>query len=134
MVHALELIHAMLLPDGMLIDIHPTGEPPEVVAILAVDGFPRAKKYNHLGYLQESDDFVEYPLADQALAQAVSAGWYRLEKQREFCFLTTAANSDELRRFIQETWSDGILGPEIESQQPVQMCEPVRISRLRRLA
>ena len=43
MVHALEQIHDLLVPDGHLIDIHPNGEKSEFIC-----------------RLEESDEFIGY--------------------------------------------------------------------------
>lgn len=105
MVHALEIIHRWLKPDGRLIDIHPTGEPPLIevyhkgTAIL-------------VGHLQETDDFIEYAQANEALEHVVEKGLFRLERRETFSFATYAEDVSELVRYLSEEWSDGYLLPE----------------------
>jgi hypothetical protein len=106
MVHALELLHSLLKPGGALIDIHPTGNPP---AILVRDGnrlFPA-------GWLQETDGFVEYARAANALQFAVDAGWFELQVRKEFTFLTHADQPDELLEFLKSEWKDAVVTPEV---------------------
>lgn len=102
MVHALEIIHQLLRPRGKLIDIHPVGEPSPIEVrtggqkILA-------------GWLTETDDFVEYKQADDALAQAIQRGWFLVERQTTFPFITHADSLDELREYLVKEWKDAIL-------------------------
>lgn len=102
MVHALKTIHGLLKPSGLLVDIHPTGEPPEIVV-------RSGRKKAHAGWLQESDDFVEYPQATQAIDQAIAEGWYSVEKQRDFIFITQADTVEMLHAFLEAEWKDAIL-------------------------
>ncbi len=64
MVHALETIHGLLKPDGILLDIHPTNEPATIAVRLRERLIPA-------GWVQESDDYVEYEWADEALQRVV---------------------------------------------------------------
>ena len=50
MVHALETIHGLLKPDGRLIDIHPSGDPPPIIVRIG-------ERSEIAGWLQETDDF-----------------------------------------------------------------------------
>jgi hypothetical protein len=135
MVHALKIVYNLLAPEGRLIDIHPTGMPPLIEMVAAAGRFP-------LGYLQESDNFVEYAQADAALAQVMERELFVGERQGKFSFVTHAASIAELQAFLSENWKDAIL-PESVGQQAeklqhtlgepgaIQMCEHVRITRLR---
>ena len=67
MVHALEIIHGLLKKDGLLIDIHPNGEPPPIEVHVAGEVLLA-------GYLEEEADFVEYFEADGALADVTARG------------------------------------------------------------
>jgi hypothetical protein len=80
MVHALEITRSLLKPDGLLIDIHPTGDPPFVE--VHVDGEVRLA-----GYLEETDNFVEYLEADDALTNVTRRGLFefvRIRARRAF--------------------------------------------------
>ncbi len=102
MVHALEKVHSLLKPDGVLIDIHPTGEPASI-EIRIRDRITLA------GWLQEADDYVEYEWADEALQQIVQSGLFAVERQSVFTFNTYAASIAELRDHLAEAWKDAIL-------------------------
>ena len=106
MVHALEQIHDLLKPEGHLIDIHPSGEPAEFVRLL--DEWERL-----FGYLQETDDYIEYRQADEALETAVSRGLFLVEKSGEFDFHTYADSFDSLKTFLDENWSDAVIPDEV---------------------
>ncbi len=135
MVHALKIVYDLLATEGRLIDIHPTGMPPLIELVTPTGRFP-------LGYLQESDDFIEYAQADSALNQVVERDLFVNERQGKFVFVTHAASIAELQVFLTENWSDAILPPAIGQQADelqrslgvqgaIQMSEHVRIQRLR---
>jgi hypothetical protein len=102
MVHALQRIHGCLLPRGVLIDIHPAGEMPPL--------FLRTEAGQSLiGWYEETDYFIEYRQADAAIAQAVTAGLFRIEEHHEFLFETQAGDIAELANFLTANWSDAVL-------------------------
>ena len=111
MVHALETVHRQLVPGGRLIDIHPSGEAPPL--------FLRAdSRQTLIGWLGETDYFIEYRQADRAVAEAVSAGLFSLEDHQEFMFETQAEDIGRLVEFLNANWSDAVLeerlsGPEV---------------------
>jgi len=138
MVHALEIIHTLLVPDGCLIDIHPSGQPPSIEACIA-------DQHHLLGYLQETDDFIEYGQANAALAELIQRRLFVVEQKRTFIFITRAGSLDELHRFLDENWSDSIFPAEVELQarqltlssgpiSSVQLVESVLITRLRKIS
>lgn len=94
MVHALEEIHRLLRPDGVLIDIHPAREAPlvEVHAdggIVVTETYPRA----------HGDDVVQ---AEEALAEIVRRGVFVEAAVRAFEFMTYGSSVAELRAFFEE--------------------------------
>lgn len=102
MVHALEIIHQSLRRHGRLIDIHPVGEPSPIEI--------RIGEHKVLaGWLTETDDFVEYKQADDALAQAIRRRWFRVERGTTFPFITHADSLSELREYLVKEWKDAIL-------------------------
>jgi len=137
MVHALQTIHALLKPDGVLIDLHPTGEPPQI-------DWVHAGGRLQIGLLQEPDDFVEYFQSDHALETAQNQGFFKLERQAVFRFITRTEDYPELQAFLEENWSDAWLDPAIDprareaaSKYPagyVEMIENVHILRFTALA
>ena len=94
MVHALEEIHRLLRPDGVLIDIHPAREAPlvEVHAdgqIVFTETYLRA----------HGDDVVQ---ADEALEEVVRRSVFAEEAVRAFEFMTYGSSVAELRAFFEE--------------------------------
>ncbi len=83
MVHALEKIHELLEPDGRLIDIHPSGEPPPIEVRVG-------QQVTVVGWMKETDDFVEYAQASAALSEAIERGWLDVERKGMFEFVTHA--------------------------------------------
>ena len=136
MVHALEQIAGLLKPAGILIDIHPSQQPPQIEVTAAEERFPA-------GTLQESDDFVEYEQADRALAQVQSLGLFSLEEAGEFTFTIHAPSLDELRNDLAENWKDAIIPQEsvkeieaiftahTETDLQVVVSEQIKISRFK---
>lgn len=106
MVHALEIIHRLLKPGGRLVDIHPSGEPPPV--------FARSGNREELaGWLQETDDFVEYFQAEAALADVIDKRLFSQTSQASFIFSTYSGNIAELKEFLIATWSDVLIPNEL---------------------
>lgn len=92
MVHALEQIRRLLKPDGFLIDIHPIREAPFI------------RVYRGQGMLfEESDPGYDYDEglqhADEALAEVVGRGLYRIEETREFEVVTSASSVAGMREY-----------------------------------
>ena len=136
MVHALEQIHELLKPGGNLLDIHPNGEPVEF--ILPLEG-----REHLIGYMRETDDYIEYRQADEAIQTAISKGLFQIVKTGEFEFRTHADSFDELKAFLDENWSDAVITDEVianakrlekeYSKRKVFLREQARIGLLRAL-
>jgi hypothetical protein len=138
MVHALEIIYSLLEPGGRLIDIHPSGQPPPIEACIA-------DQPHLLGYLQETDNFIEYGQANAALAEVIQRGLFVVEQQGTFVFITRAGSVDELHTFLTENWIDSLFPAEVELQarqltlstgpiSSAQLIEQVLIARLRKIS
>jgi hypothetical protein len=106
MVHALEQIHDLLKPDGQLIDIHPNGELVEFIRYVK-------ERECMFGYLLESDDYIEYRQADEALESVQTKELFKIEKMGEFDFHTYADSFDSLKEFLDENWSDAIVPKDV---------------------
>ena len=134
MVHALEKIHRLLKPGGILIDIHPPPEPSSID--VRVDDRTHAA-----GWLHETDDYGDYEAADEALAAIVARGLFVIERRGIFSFLTYADTLAELRTYLTEEWEDAriddVTAARIEElmtapdrDKEIILREPVRIARL----
>jgi hypothetical protein len=104
MVHALHTIAQLLKPRGVLIDIHPSADQPEIHVHT-----PAGAQF--AGTLEESDDFIEYVQAQTALEQAISNGIFILEHQGQFAFALHAESLVSLQNFLAESWKDAVLSP-----------------------
>jgi hypothetical protein len=102
MVHALETIHDLLKPGGILLDIHPTNEPATIECRLREQIIPA-------GWISESDDYVEYEWADEAVSAAVNGGLFTQERCGTFEFVWHADSMNELRAYLAEEWKDAII-------------------------
>lgn len=102
MVHALEKVHSLLRADGELIDIHPMFDPPAFEVRVGEKKFP-------VGWLRETDDYEEYELADEALAEVVKRGMFAIERMGTFSFMTHADSAAELRQYLIDNWKDAVI-------------------------
>ena len=118
MVHALEITHGLLKKDGRYIDIHPNGEERPLVEV-RLDGVARPA-----GHLDETDDFVEYFEADDALAEVTARGLFELERQGLFTFLLHAPTIEALTGYLEDEWSDAVLPEEVMARLKALMAEP----------
>jgi hypothetical protein len=94
MVHALEEIHRLLNPGGLLVDIHPV---PELTLI---------RVYDHGEVLFEesqvdADDEEEVFRAERALAEVADRGLFVVGMSHEFDFQTYASSVSELWDYLE---------------------------------
>jgi len=134
MVHALEKIHFLLKPDGVLIDIHPSGEPPPINVRLG-------EEIHTVGWVREADDYCEYIQADDALETAVSRNLFAWQKQGTFTYTVYTDTILDLCDHLAETWADAIIDDEVirrtqdlmqtpETEKEVILREIIKIGRL----
>ncbi len=102
MVHALEKIQQLLNPGGLLLDIHPTNEPAAIAVRLRDQIIPA-------GWVNESDDYVEYEWADEVLEHVVNDKRFALEGVGTFEFVWHADSMTDLRACLAEEWKDAII-------------------------
>lgn len=102
MVHALEKIRQLLKPGGLLLDIHPTNEPATIAVRLREQIIPA-------GWINESDDYVEYEWADEAVKAAVDNRLFIQEQRGTFKFVWHADSMNDLRAYLAEEWKDAII-------------------------
>jgi hypothetical protein len=102
MVHALDEIRRVLVPDGILIDIRPIMDrwPVEVVSMSGVKETGRV------------DDLQEQINADvasnQAMREAEARGWFKREQEEFFSFFYSWDTPSEMEEFLAEEWPDFI--------------------------
>jgi hypothetical protein len=134
MVHALSTIRKLLKPRGVLIDIHPGSQKPEL--------FVRLGSGRHfVGYLEEMDNFVEYVQAQAALEASVQNGTFRADHAGKFAFVTYADTLPALQTYLAENWKDAILTPSVLHaaaavfEQPgahgIELVEQIAIARFK---
>jgi hypothetical protein len=118
MVHALEIAHSLLKKDGLLIDIHPTGQPPQVEAHVG-------EEIHLAGHLQEKGNFLEKNiLASDALKAVTGRGLFGLERDGLFTFLTHAPTITTLADHLASEWTDAVLDEEPIERAAGLMGEP----------
>ena len=135
MVHALELARQLLLPNGRLLDLHPTGEPPPIEIRMGTE-------ISRVGFLRETDDFVEYGLADAAVARVIREGLFVIEKSDQYSFDIHADGLEELLSYLAEEWTDAVIDDDIvkriesllsssETDKEIILRDRIYIARLR---
>jgi hypothetical protein len=135
MVHALELARQLLLPNGRLLDLHPTGEPPPIEIRIGTE-------ISRVGFLRETDDFVEYGLADAAVARVIREGLFVIEKSDQYSFDIHADGLEELLSYLAEEWTDAVIDDDIvkriesllsssETDKEIILRDRIYIARLR---
>ena len=109
MVHALETVHSLIKPGGLLIDIHPGLDKAWVeVRVNGKDYF--------LDIVEETDDYIEYRQANEALTEIVKRGLYSVEESGKFIFIIHAGSMDEMREFLSASWKDAVLNDSLDGK------------------
>src|SRR5512135_2006818 len=100
MVHALEEVRRVLAADGTMVDLRPlaAGWPVEVVS---------RRERRRAGEVEDLDAALQDDAAaNQAMADAEAAGWYRRETEETFPFNYYWDSPEQMRDYMQEEWSD----------------------------
>jgi len=95
MVHALEEIHRLLKPTGILIDIHPVAEASPIE-------IHQGGNIDLAGDLSVRQWCTDYQQADIALTEIKQRGLFVLERERVFDSLTHYDSAAELRTSLKE--------------------------------
>ena len=90
MVHALEEIHRLVKPTGILIDIHPVAEPSPIE-------IHQGKKIEPVGDLSVRQWCSDYQHADEALTETQQRGLFMVEREGMFNSLTYYDSVAEMR-------------------------------------
>ena len=93
MVHALEEIHRLLKPTGILIEIHPAIAPPPYVQVASTGNVSFSEEDPGYDY----DDDLRH--AEAAVATAVDRGMFVPGDRRRFELRTHGASVEELRDY-----------------------------------
>lgn len=86
-------------PGSHLIDIHPTGEPIELIRML--EG-----REHLIGYLEESDHYQKYQQTDEAIETAIAEGLFDFQKMAEYDFHTYADSFASMKGYLKENWGN----------------------------
>ncbi len=130
MVHALRRAHEIVTPGGCVVDLHPTNRTATIEASEVT------------GEVDAGDAPLRHAAADAAIAAAIAAGMFAVERQQVFQFYSYADSIDELRHHVQSTWRDARIDEETvrRTREALRRAAPgtrprvreeVRITRLR---
>ena len=134
MVDALRRTHDVLMPDGVVVDVHPTVEP----AAVDVGG-------ETVGHVDTEDAPQRHAAADAAVRAVVDEGLFRVDRIAHFDFHTYGDSIEELRDYIAENWRAARINDVVMQRTRASLLvsapgvkprvrERVRLTLLRRLA
>ena len=95
MVDALCRAHAMVKPDGYVVDLHPSA----ALAVVEVADQPT-------GFVSGTDSPLRHASAGMSLAAVLNRGLFTVEGTAEFAFYTSGETIEELRDFVLAKWID----------------------------
>ena len=101
MVDALRRAHRMVMPTGLVVDLHPSS----AAASVEVDG-------TSTGHVEAGDAPLRHAAADSALAAAVDEGLFAVDHTLVFTFYTYGDTIEELRDYVVENWREGRIDDE----------------------
>ena len=96
MVHALEIIHRLLKPSGILIDIHP-------VAVHSSIEIHLNGKIDLAGHLNINQWCADFEQADEALTEIVQRGMFTVEQKSMYDTLTYYDSAAEMGKSLKES-------------------------------
>ena len=96
MVHALEEIHRLLKPNGVLIDIHPVAEASPIE-------IHQSGNIDLVGYLSVRQWCIDFQQADNALTEITQRGLFAVEQEGVFDSLTYYSSAEEMRTSLKES-------------------------------
>jgi hypothetical protein len=103
MVHALDEIHRVLTPGGILVDLRPLADSWPVEVLQGESSVVTGRLIDLPTGL--GDDLA----ANAAIAEAVLRGWFRFEKVFNFRLYEYWDDPDEMIAYISERWADLVL-------------------------
>lgn len=102
MVHALDELRRVLIPNGILLDVRPLMDrwPVQVVS---------AREVIETGRVDDDPEPIAMDAAaNHAIAKMESLGWFRREREEFFPFFYAWDTPSEMEEFIAEEWDDVI--------------------------
>lgn len=102
MVHALEEIRRVLVPNGILIDLRPLADNwrVEVVSL---------REVRKTGRVEDLPGQTNGDLAsNEAMKEVEKRGWFKREQDELFAFVYSWDTPSEMEEFVQEDWGDFI--------------------------
>ncbi|MEN6524358.1 MAG: hypothetical protein ABFD14_11610 [Anaerolineaceae bacterium] len=102
MVHALQSVRKLLVPHGIVIEVHNLPVPP----VIEVHSGTSIIK---VGWLLDKTDFEVERSAFNALFQVIENGEYLLDDQRDFLFNTQVDDLQEMQSWLDQWWESAIL-------------------------
>jgi hypothetical protein len=123
MVHALQQMHKLLSPHGLLVNVHDLPVPARIEV-------HSPEKISRVGWLLDKDDFKEERCATNALAQVVTKGDFILEDERDFSRNIHVDDLNEFQALLAEKWTSAILPDSISQRLEALLLEtgqPVKI-------
>ena len=102
MVHALEEIRRVLVPDGILIDLRPLADNwrVEVVSL---------REIKRTGRVEDLPEQTNGDLASNAAMKEVEKrGWFKREQDELFSFIYSWDTPSEMEEFVKDDWGDFI--------------------------
>jgi hypothetical protein len=107
MVHALDEIRRVLMPDGILIDLRPVMDKWPI----EVSSYSENREAGRVTDLPEP--LADDEAADQAMMEASKLGWFLREDESLFSFFYYWDTPNEMQEYIEESWDD-VIGVENE--------------------
>jgi len=102
MVHALEEIRRVLVPNGILIDLRPLADNWRV----EVASLREVRRTGHVEDLPEQTNGDV--AANEAMMEVEKRGWFKREQDELFSFIYSWDTPSEMEEFVKEDWGDFI--------------------------
>ena len=108
MVHALNEIRRVLVPDGILIDLRPILDRWQIEVV-------SARESHATGRMQDFPlGLADDEAANQSMRVAEGNGWFRREHDESFDYIYSWDSAGEMEKWIEEEW-EGYIEPDEET-------------------